>query len=168
MNNIRLYKIDLEYIKYLHTHYDNRVQYHKDKTDNYNGNRPYIGVVLTINGIDYFAPLEHPRPEHKNIKSNLHIVKIKNGNYGLIGLNNMIPVHKKLLIDFDINTDKNRNILLTQFQYCNNNKVDILNRAKEVYNKRINEPNSFIQKVYCDFEKLEVGLKEYCVQYNIT
>jgi hypothetical protein len=167
MSKIRLYKIDLEYIKYLHMNYDSRVQYHSGKSDEYNSNRPYIGVVLNIDNMDYFAPLEHPRPEHMKIKSNTHIVKIKNGRYGLIALNNMIPVHKSLLIDFDINKEKNRAVLITQYQFFNNNKSDIYNRANEVYNKRINKPNDFILKVYCDFKKLEDGLKTYCEEHDI-
>ena len=167
MKKIHLYKIDLDYIKYLHTYCDNRVQFNKDKPDCYNSNRPYIGIVFTINNIDYFAPLEHPRPAHINIKSNPHILKIKNGKYGLIAFNNMIPVHKSLLIDFDINSEINHTILLTQFQFCNNKKDEIYKRAKNVYEKRINKPNNFELKIYCDFKILESGMIKYCEEHNL-
>ncbi|HPD01604.1 MAG TPA: type III toxin-antitoxin system ToxN/AbiQ family toxin [Acetivibrio sp.] len=60
MNNLHLYKIDLEYIKFLHNNYDNRVQYNSAKGKEYNENRPYVGVLVDINGCQYFAPLEHP------------------------------------------------------------------------------------------------------------
>ena len=162
MNNLHLYKIDLEYIKFLHNNYDNRVQYNSAKGKEYNENRPYVGILVDINGYQYFAPLEHPRPQHKTLKSNPHIIKIKDGNYGLIGLNNMIPVHKKLLIDFDINKDPNKSILLTQFIFCQNKANMIIERANEIYRKRTLCPNSFEEKVYCDFKKLEQGLSVYC------
>ena len=50
MNNLHLYKIDLEYIKFLHNNYDNRVQYNSAKGKEYNVNRPYVGVLVDING----------------------------------------------------------------------------------------------------------------------
>ncbi|MEG3006106.1 MAG: type III toxin-antitoxin system ToxN/AbiQ family toxin, partial [Oscillospiraceae bacterium] len=164
---IRLYKIDLEYIKYLFYNYDNRVQYNETKGLEYNQNRPYIGVVLDINGMQYFAPLEHPRPQHKALKSNPHIIKIKDGIYGLIGLNNMIPVHKDHLIDFDISKDKNKDILITQFIFCQNKIHTIQEKALKIYERRTLNPNAFEEKVYCDFKRLEKGLVDYCRENNI-
>lgn len=61
---MKFYKVDIDYIKYLHG-FDDRVQYNSNYTDMLNQNRPYIGVVLEINQQNYFAPLEHPRPSHK-------------------------------------------------------------------------------------------------------
>lgn len=164
---IRLYKVNLNYIKYLHYNYDKRVQYNEKEGQEYNENRPYIGIVLTINNIDYFAPLEHPRPEHKALKSNPHIVKIKEGKYGLIGLNNMLPVHKSLLIDFDIKSNKNKDVLITQYIFCQKNKNTIKGKALRVYEKRTTKPNSFEEKVYCDFKSLEEGLAKYCKENKI-
>ena len=111
---MKFYKVDLEYIRYLHSN-DSRVQYNANYTDVLNQNCPYIGVVLKINEHNYFAPLEHPRPNHKLLKPNLHIYKIKGGRLGIIGLNNMIPVPEASLIDFDINADKNKKILVSQY-----------------------------------------------------
>lgn len=164
---VHLYKINLDYIKYLYYNYDNRVQYNEAKETEYNQNRPYIGVVLDIKGIQYFAPLEHPRPQHRKLKNNPHVIKIKDGNYGLIGLNNMIPAHKAQLIDFDISKEKNKDILLTQFIFCQRKYHMIIERALKIYEKRTLNPNSFEEKVYCDFKKLEKGMINYCKENNI-
>jgi len=72
---IKLYKINLDYIKYLYSNYDSKVQYNINQNEEYNKNRPYVGVLLKINDLSYFAPLEHPRPQHKNLKNNPHIIK---------------------------------------------------------------------------------------------
>ena len=165
---IKIYKIDLEYIKHLYYNYDNRVQYNEKMSMEYNQNRPYIGILLDIKGIQYFAPLEHPRPQHKTLKSNPHIIKIKDGNYGLIGLNNMIPVHKSHLIEFDINKDKNKDILITQFIFCQKKINTIREKALNIYERRTLNPNSFEEKIYCDFKKLEKGLLDYCKDKEIS
>lgn len=157
---MKIYKVDIDYIKYLHN-FDNRVQYNENYTDTLNQNRPYVGVVLNINGQNYFAPLEHPRPSHKKLKSNLHIYKIKGGKYGIIGLNNMIPIPNAALINFNINTDKNRNILVSQYIECSKDWNNIQSRAIQIYNKRITAPNKFEKKMFCNFVLLEQKCAEY-------
>lgn len=160
---MQIYKIDIDYIKYLHK-FDSRVQYNPNYDDNKNQNRPYIGVLLNVNGCDYFAPLEHPRTSHQNLKNNLHILKIKGGRLGIIGLNNMIPVPKNALISFDINKDSNSNILISQYIECKKHWTNIEDRANKVYQRRTVSPNRFEIKNYCDFTLLE----QKCLEYNKT
>jgi len=157
---MKIYKVDLDYIKFLYQS-DNRVQYNSDYNDSKNENRPYIGIVLSINGLNYFAPLEHPRPKHANLKSNPHIYKIKNGRLGLIGLNNMIPVPVEALISFDIKKDPNSAILQSQYVECKNNWNVIQRKANDIYRRRTIKPNKFEQDVYCDFKLLETECKKY-------
>jgi protein AbiQ len=159
MPKIRFYKVNIDYIKYLHT-VDNRVQYNVAKPDAYSENRPYVGVVLAVNGKCYFAPLEHPRPEHQNLKNNPHIFKIDGGKQGLVGLNNMLPVPPAQLVSFDINTLTNRKTLIAQFIYCQNHVTELTARAANVYQRR-QHPNAFEEKIYCDFEKLEAAADLY-------
>ena len=61
MGKFQFYHINEHYISYLHS-IDTRVQYNKGQR------RPYVGIVLSINGIDYYVPLESPKPNHVNIK----------------------------------------------------------------------------------------------------
>lgn len=134
-------------------------------SDSYNENRPYLGIVLDINGMQYFAPLEHPRPEHQKLKNNTHIIKIKNGLYGIIGLNNMIPVPSDQLIQFDINASPRRNELITQFVFCRKNERAICFRAQLVYNRR-KTPNAFENKIFCNFQELELAAQRYQSLYT--
>jgi hypothetical protein len=168
MNKICLYRINLDYIKYLYMNYDNTVQYDIEKSDEYNSNRPYINVGLTINNINYYAPLKHPRPKYKSIKSNLQIIKINKGEYGVIALNNMIPVPKSLLINIDINNDPNKYLLWQQFHHCNKKRFDIYNRANMAYKRRVDDPIESICKTSCDFKLLEIGLMNFCEEHDIS
>ena len=54
MDKLKLYTVDTDYIRYLFD-FDNRVMYWSG--DNYKTTRKYIGIVLTVNGFKYFAPL---------------------------------------------------------------------------------------------------------------
>lgn len=74
MNKLKLYKIDIEYIKYLYS-FDNRVQYNPNREDEYSQKRPYLGIVLNINNFNYFVPLEHPRISHQKQKKLIIEVK---------------------------------------------------------------------------------------------
>lgn len=157
---MQIYKIDIDYLKYLHT-FDNRVQYNPNYDDNKNQNRPYLGVLLNVNGCDYFAPLEHPRESHKTLKNNLQIFKIKEGKLGIIGLNNMIPVPQQALIKFDINKDSNSKILISQYIECKKHWSNIQSRANKVYQRRVVLQKKFEKKICCDFALLEQKSLEY-------
>lgn len=156
MENLRIYRVDDKYICYLHN-IDCKVQYNKA------AKRPYVGVVFSFAGFKYFVPMESPKPNHLNIKSGKHILKLKNGEYGILGFNNMIPVHKDALIHYDISkesNDKYRNLLQNQIQYCNKMKADILDHAQKTYFGVI-KGNDFLIKISCDFKKLEKACKNY-------
>ena len=157
MERLKLYRISDKYVNYLHSR-EPKVQHNK------NARRPYIGVVFAFGGYQYFVPMESPKPGHANIKSGKHILKIENGKYGLLGFNNMIPVHKDALIDVDINAEpdlKYRALLQRQVDACNKMKADILNHAQLTYFDVIKNKNKFLIGISCDFLKLEKACKEY-------
>jgi len=161
MENFKIYRVEDKYIRYLHS-IDNKVQYNK------NAKRPYVGVVFSFGGFKYFVPMESPKPNHSNIKSGRHILRLKNGEYGLLGFNNMIPVHKDALISFDISKEpdeKYRNLLKNQIQICNKMKADILDHAQKTYFGVVNG-NSFLLNISCDFKKLETASKKYKPNYT--
>jgi protein AbiQ len=161
MKSLRLVKISDKYINYLNG-VDSKVQYNK------HAKRPYVGIVFSFAGIEYFVPMESPKPNHANIKPGKHILRIKNGEYGLLGFNNMIPVHRDALIEFDINKEKNvkyRNLLQHQVNYCNRMKADILNHAQMTYFDVVSKKNKFLVSISCDFKKLERACKNYDKNY---
>ena len=160
MNNLRLYKIDINYIKYLYS-FDNRVQYNPNREDEYSAKRPYLGVVLKMDKYNYFVPLEHPRQSHQTMKNNIFIFKIHNGKYGILGFNNMIPVKMEQLIEFDINKENTgyKQILISQYHFCNKHSKEIKEKANETYTRSIK--NHFMKKICCDFKLLEKKSEEY-------
>ena len=160
MNKLKLYRIDIDYVKYLYR-FDKRVQYNEEREDSYTERRAYLGVVLQVNDFNYFVPLEHPRQAHKKIKNNIFIFKIHNGKYGMLGFNNMIPVNDTELINFDISkeNEKYKQILISQYHFCNKHIQEIQTKALETYNR--SQKNKFLKKVCCNFKLLEQKLKEY-------
>jgi len=155
-----LYRVNIDYIKYLYN-FENKVKYNANESEDYTQRRPYVGVVIRIGEFDYFAPLESPRPNHKNLKSNVHIMKINEGNDGLIAFCDMLPICSSELVHFDIDKEFSKNILIRQFIFCNNNKQAIEEHAKNTYNKVVVEKSKFHTKVCCDFKLLEEKCKEY-------
>ena len=162
METLRLYKISDHYIRFLHGK-DSRVQYNKD------ARRPYVGVVFRFGGYNYFVPMESPKPNHTNIKPGKHILKLDGGKYGLLGFNNMVPVHKDALIQFNIDAEKDvkyRELLKRQVSLCNKMRADILNHAQLTYFSVVNKSNKFLMGVSCDFKKLEFACKSYKKEFK--
>ena len=126
MKKLKLYFIQSEYIDYLRK-YDNRVAYNKVP------NRPYIGVVYTYNGFNYFAPLSSPKKKHIVMNANMiDIFKIKDGELGIVNINNMIPCVMEVLTEAIPNiTDKRYKALLeNQLSYINSKRDILLKKVK--------------------------------------
>lgn len=158
MENLRIYRIEDKYIRFLRSR-DEKVQLNKNKR------RPYVGVVLHVGSYRYFVPMESPKPNHAKIKAGKHIIKLDNGNMGMLGFNNMVPVHEAALIEFDINMEpdeKYKQLLLRQVSACNKIKADIYDHASRTYFDVVNKRNQFLLEISCDFKKLERA----CPQYN--
>lgn len=157
MGKLRFYHIQDHYIKFLHK-LDSRVQLNKGEK------RPYVGVVLELNGFNYYVPLESPKPNHANIKSGGPAMKLDGGRLGLMGFNNMIPVDVCNLIEFDFKKEPDksyRNLLYNQLAYCEKN-IDIIQaRAQKTYEKAVSGKVPIYRKVCCDFKKLEGRAKSY-------
>ncbi len=159
MSKLRFYHIREGYIDFLHK-IDYRVQLNKGER------RPYIGIVLSIGQYEYYVPLESPKPNHANIKSGGPVLKLDAGKLGIMGFNNMIPVKKYQLLDFDIMAEpdeKYRSLLLNQLSYCEKNRELIYSRAKTTYRKATDGKNPFYRKVCCDFKRLE----SFCDKYKV-
>lgn len=86
------YTVKTEYCDFLRKQ-DPRVPYTMDKKSI----RPFVGIVFTVNGYSYYAPLTSPKPKHLHMKNQMDFLKIDGGNWGAINLNNMIPVPENCL-----------------------------------------------------------------------
>ena len=162
MESLRIYRISDHYIRFMHSK-DSKVQYNKG------AKRPYVGVVFSFGGFKYFVPMESPKQNHTNIKAGKHILKLDNGKYGMLGFNNMLPVHKDALIEFNIDLEpdeKYRELLRRQAALCNRMKADILNHAQMTYFDVVNGKNKFLMRISCDFKTLEAACKKYRKDYQ--
>lgn len=95
MDNLKFYQIDNKYIDYLLPYAPHL--FHNKKAGQHN-ERKYIGIILQVNGHDYFAPLSSFKPKHSKMPEMIDFIKIK--KYAVINLNNMFPVPKTTAIHF--------------------------------------------------------------------
>lgn len=111
MDNIRFYEIRTQYIDYLVPYAPHL--FHNSKKGQAN-QRKYIGVVLQVNGMDYFAPLSSFKPKHEG----MDFIKVL--RYAVINLNNMFPVppSERVYVDFVAIKDPSyKSLLLAEYRY---------------------------------------------------
>ena len=156
MERLKFYNIDNKYINYLYQ-FDNKVPYNK------NLKRPYIGIVIEINKIKYFAPLFSPKKSHTKYSDNPTYIKIGT-QYGIIRFNNMIPVVDRALkyIEFNnIKDEKYRNLLLAQNNFIQKNTNIIRKKAQKLYKFVVIDRKEFFVNLSCNFKLLEEKSKKY-------
>lgn len=138
----KFYRISNEYIDYLRKK-DSRVM---DK----NGIRINLGVVLEINGINYYVPLSDLKRESKEkyFKNDNEILETfswnkrigiiyndQNKKIALLRYDYMLPVPNSELKEVDRNTlyGDYKIKVENEYKYCNSNKELIKERALEIY-----------------------------------
>ena len=157
MEQLKLYRISDRYIRFLKSR-DHRVQ------DNKNRSRPYVGVVLLVGNYKYFVPMESPKPSHAKIKPGHHIMRLDNGNLGLLGFNNMIPVPEEAIICFNIDDEpdlKYAELLRRQVSFINRHKADVFDHASKTYYGVVTKKTKFLVDICCDFRNLERACSKY-------
>lgn len=157
MMSLNFYTIDQKYIKYLKS-FDNKVP-----DIDYSSNKKFFcGVVLKINGHEYFAPITSFK---KKQQTNLIIYSnSKNGKpISSIRFCHMIPVRKEYLTLKDISKisdPKYQSLVSAELQFCRANQEQIEKAAQRVYNYGIT-PQHFQYKNCCKFSDLERALNNY-------
>ena len=149
-----LYNIDADYLKYMHK-IDNRISV------KYN-NRPFVGIITMINGINYVLPLTSQttgerKKEGKNKRSSKITTFIKDSaaiEIANILHNNMFPVKDDVYtaLDIDATVDTYES---NEIRFIRKNAKKIIDKAQKVYSDRITQLDPFLNKVCCDFRKLE-------------
>ena len=130
------YMVDADYCDYLRKS-DPCVPYTMERK----ALRPFVGIVFSVNGMNYYAPLTSPKPKHLCMKSQIDFLKIKGGEWGAINFNNMIPVHpgsltkvEMKIIETESREDKAyKNLLSNQLSWCNSHREIILKQADRLY-----------------------------------
>lgn len=166
---MKVCKIKEEYIEYLRTK-DLRVLTNKKEK------RPYIGIVYTINGLNYYIPLSSPKPKHKKMKNTKDFHKIKNGEYGAINFNKMLPVKEECIISFDFKDEPDKKYrLLLQNQYKEISFLEdiIKKKSENIYklfhteDSKLTEADLSVKNRCCNFDLLEHMCKEYIEKEDI-
>lgn len=160
MDNIKLYEIDPRYVKYISQFAEHAFH---NKQPGQQNERKYIGVILTVNGMDYFAPLSSYKEKHLRMPETIDFIKVK--RYAVININNMFPVPFGLATYVDISKEKNpkyKSLLLAEYRAIKAMQEKIRKNANIVYKHRIeNGDSSKLGKRCNDFTSLERACKEY-------
>lgn len=151
MKTLKFYTISDEYIVYMQ-------QFEKHIYSNLKGDSPnrhtYVGILLNINSMTYFAPLVSMKAKYLKAKDKLDIILLK--PYAIINLNNMMPVPESEvhLLDFSKQEPHYRDLLKKEWALCKSKQDKIINYAERLYHGitsgKLNMPHCF------DYKKLEV------------
>ena len=172
---LNLYSISDKYIGYIRQ-FDNRI--YDNKEENRKHERKYVGIVLTVNGFNYYIPMSSPKKsdyidfENKIIRNDTKtIIRIHDGSrlYGTLRISNMVPVPITELEPYILaneNDVKYKEIILGELRYINNNSNKIVKYAKLVYNQKIKNIDAGYIKNTVDFKLLEEKLKEWNEGHN--
>ena len=166
-NRLKIVKVDSKYCDYLRK-YDDKVCYNAGSKEL----RPFIGILFTIDNCQYFAPLSSPKPKHKSLTNTIDLLKINDGEYGVVNFNNMIPVTSNNYTEFNLNKKTNDkmemariNLLKNQLRWLNSNKKEVMLKSKLLYNLYKNDklPTN-VKNRCCNF----ILLEEKCEKYNVV
>lgn len=165
---MRIYNIRNDYVEFL-KRYDAKVP------DNKNERRPYVGVVLEIGNVSYYAPLSSPKSKHKKMKNGKDFRKINHGIYGAINFNNMIPVNKLALISIDfreLEDEKYKRLLQNQYRYIREDSKQIEKTAQNLHDlvftedEQLNDNDKRIKQRCCNLPLLEKVVANFCFSHQ--
>ena len=179
MDQLKLYQIDMKYVRNLHNA-DDRVESVSPQIGK--ANRIFIGIVVTHDARKYCIPLSHPKDKHKKMANNseLQKIEVEDKLIGVLNFNLMIPVTEAQLIPVDLKVHSNdtpeikawKRLCIKELKWCRkkDNETVIRDKARNLYHLCTmdellpdGKPKVFKGKKRCvDFKKLE----KVCDKYN--
>lgn len=163
LDGLKMYfcTINQRYIEYLKPH-EPKLQ------DNYEGKRVYIGVVLNIGELTYFAPLSSYKPKQDKIKNDTVIHLHERGNpenkLGVIHVNNMFPVPLSEIhyLDFSKQKQPYAAMLRKQYEFVTSKEANVLAHCAKFYHDVVVRKHRFYSSLSCQFQYLE----ELCLLFG--
>lgn len=165
-DRFKLIKIKKEYTDFLRNHIDNKIPYEHEGDKNLS--RPFIGIMISHDNINYVIPLTSPKTKHIKMHNSIDFHKIAGGLYGAINFNNMFPVLNDIDICEEINTDLTNvtesseiqyvQLLRNQLSWINKgaNRLIIIQKAQELYESYCSGTlNNSVKQRCCNFKELE-------------
>lgn len=157
---IKIYEVNPQYIDYLIPYAPHLF---RNKQLGQHNERKYIGIVLTVSDMNYFAPLSSFKDKHKKMKNGLDFIKI--GDYAVININNMFPIPNGEYTYVDIPAVKNlqyRKLLTTEYRIIRKLQDKIMKNAAEVYKHKLEKGDGTALAKRCnDFKLLEEKSKKF-------
>lgn len=156
---LNFYDVDEKYIAFLK-------QFDRQVPDiRYDNNNKFVcGIVLKVNGINYYAPISHLKNKQQ---TNLQIY---DGNrvVSTIRFSFMFPALSTVLAKKDFSaiakTDpKYADLLQAEYLFCSKNSDKIHKKAEKIYQIGCKKEHR-LNYVCCDFKLLEQHYHEYKVQ----
>ncbi|EPO5060857.1 type III toxin-antitoxin system ToxN/AbiQ family toxin [Escherichia coli] len=133
------------------------------------GTRPYIGVVLEVNGVEFLAPLTSYKEKQDKVPNSSPLIfkMYELGNeenkLGMVQINNMVPVlsSEVELLDLSILDAKYQNLLNMQQQFLRKHQEELQKKASKLYKLVSKGVATGIVNMCCDFKALEDAMKTY-------
>lgn len=174
---LRLFRIDIKYVRDLSSIDDNVMSISPQIGKS---SRPFVGILLLVEGQKYCVPLSSPKPKFENKKNAVDFVKILDETkynehgaptmIGALNFNNMLPVSEDVISEIDIKINKGdspktinyKKLLTKQLDWCQKNEMNILSHANRLYSlvTKYPEKNRSLTRRCCDFKKLEAVLEK--------
>jgi protein AbiQ len=153
------YEISADYITYL-LRVDSKVP-RVDYSATSKHDKFLCGIVLAVNGHDYFAPISSfTKPQRTNL-----IIKNEEGRVlSSIRFSFMIPVPPSVVSVKRIKDEPSpeyRRLLDWELSFCQKNSKIIYRTAKFIYNMVIGNKDPIMAKNCCNFLALEAACIEY-------
>lgn len=163
-NAFKIVKVNSEYCDFLRK-FDEKVPYNAGLKEL----RPFIGILFKIDDIEYFAPLSSPKIKHKKLKNTIDLIKINDGELGVVNINNMIPVTNENYIIFNLDKKSDNikeqlriKLLKKQLRWLTSNRKEVITKSKLLYNLYINNKLPInVKNRCCNFSLLEIKCNEY-------
>lgn len=181
--NFGFYNIDINYLAYLSSK-DSEVYY--DSTKAYE-RKPFLGIVVIINSMNYLLPLTSAKAKHKNWadSTNEHFLIfesvsddmtshpnwiVKPGStqkelkhlLAVLDLKKMIPVPDGLFTLIDINAiadNSYRLLMQKEYFFLKSKQLDILKATEKLYSDQTNSGK--VHKFHCNYRLLEQASLAY-------
>lgn len=174
---LKIYSVSDKYVNYLRQ-FENKI--YDNKEDIRTHTRKYVGIVISIENINYYIPMSSPKKtdyldkECTKIRPSMNTIvrmttKNKDGILELRGtlrISNMIPVPNTEIALYDVENEqdiKYKDIIKDEIAFLRNpnNEKSIITRAKLVHKQKINNLDIKYLDSCLNYKLLE----EKCIEY---
>ncbi|HFR3673023.1 type III toxin-antitoxin system ToxN/AbiQ family toxin [Streptococcus suis] len=157
MHEMKFYQIDTNYLNMLRQ-IDGRVPHNKEFIGRKGKSRPYIGVMLSIDGIDYSVPLSSQKKRSSYVM--MPIYDDNNNQIATLMLNNMLPVPSKYrkLLNMDgvkMTDPKYFDLLMNELNFLRPRKDSIKSRCAIIRSVKVEGKNK---------PQINERTKEFCLE----